>query len=122
MQISVDPLPVTPEDVPREVNTLVVGAGQAGLAMSYWLSQAGVEHPLLERRATLGGAWQDRWDAFMPRDGLIDYFRHYAESIGAPVLTGTDVTQIAPTADGSFKVATTLGSWGARACLPTFAQ
>ena len=40
------------------------GAGQAGLATSYWLSRAGVEHQLLERRETLGGAWQDRWDAF----------------------------------------------------------
>lgn len=33
-----------PTDTLREVHTLVVGAGQAGLAMSYWLSQAGVEH------------------------------------------------------------------------------
>jgi putative flavoprotein involved in K+ transport len=48
------------------VNTLIVGAGQAGLAASYWLSRAGVEHLLLERRDTTGGAWQDRWDAFLP--------------------------------------------------------
>ena len=49
---------------PQSVNTLIIGAGQAGLATSYWLSRAGVEHQLLERRETLGGAWQDRWDAF----------------------------------------------------------
>ena len=91
------------------VDTLVIGAGQAGLATSYWLSRAGVEHQLLERRETLGGAWQDRWDAFclntpnfslalpgmpydgpapdafMLRDDLIEHFRHYAESIDAPV-------------------------------------
>lgn len=127
---------MTPAD--HDVNTLVVGAGQAGLATSYWLSQTGVEHQLLERRAALGGAWQDRWDAFclntpnfslalpgmpydgpapeafMPRDELIGYFRHYAESIGAPVLTATDVARIAPGDDGGFSVATTQGSWRAR--------
>src|SRR4051812_24741063 len=51
--------------VSREAtNTVVVGAGQAGLATSYWLAQRGVEHRLLERRPALGGAWQDRWDSF----------------------------------------------------------
>jgi putative flavoprotein involved in K+ transport len=47
----------------NDVDTLVIGAGQAGLATSYWLSQAGVEHQLLDRRERLGGAWQDRWDS-----------------------------------------------------------
>jgi putative flavoprotein involved in K+ transport len=120
------------------LDTLVVGAGQAGLATSYWLGQAGVEHQLLERRPALGGAWQDRWDAFclntpnfsltlpgkpydgpapdafMPRDDLIEYFRRYAETIGAPVRTGTDVSRIAPAADGGFNVETSQGAWRAR--------
>ena len=128
---------MTPAAERQEVDTLVVGAGQAGLAMSYWLAQAGVEHQLLERRATLGGAWHDRWDAFclntpnfsldlpgmpyagpdadafMPRNDLIEYFRHYGESIGAPVHTGTDVTRIAPS-DHGFSLATSRGSWRAR--------
>ena len=119
------------------LDTLVVGAGQAGLATSYWLSQTGVEHQLLERRPALGGAWQDRWDAFvlntpnfsltlpggsydgpvpeafMPRADVVDYMRHYAETIGAPVRTATDVTRIAP-ADGGFSVDTTQGAWRAR--------
>lgn len=119
------------------LDALVIGAGQAGLATSYWLSRAGVEHQLLERRAALGGAWQDRWDAFclntpnfsldlpgrpydgpepdafMPRDELIGYFRNYAESIGAPVSTGTDVTRIAAD-DGGFRMDTTEGIRRAR--------
>lgn len=41
---------------PQSVNTLIIEAGQAGVATSYWLSRAGVEHQLLERRETLGGA------------------------------------------------------------------
>ena len=123
---------------PQSVNTLIIEAGQAGVATSYWLSRAGVEHQLLERRETLGGAWQDRWDAFclntpnfslalpgmpydgpapeafMLRDDLIGYFRHYAESIDAPVRTGADVTWIAPAEGGGFNVATPRGSWRAR--------
>ena len=46
------------------VDVLVVGAGHAGLAMSGFLTHAGREHLVLERRDTLGGAWQDRWDEF----------------------------------------------------------
>ena len=122
---------------PLEIDTLVVGGGQAGLATSYFLSRAGVEHLVLERRAALGGAWQDRWDAFvlntpnfsldlpgmpytgaepeafMARDDAVDYFRDYARKIDAPVRTGTDVTRIA-TSDGGFSVETSDGGWRAR--------
>lgn len=120
------------------LDTLVIGAGQAGLATSYWLDRTGVEHQLLDRRTALGGAWQDRWDAFclntpnfsltlpgmpyegptpeafMPRNDLIEYFRRYAETIGAPVRTGTDVTRIAAAEDGGFNVETSQGAWRAR--------
>ena len=51
-------------DLPRSVETVVIGAGQAGLMMSWHLQRAGREHVVLERRPTLGGGWQDRWDAF----------------------------------------------------------
>ena len=127
----------------REVDTVVIGAGQAGLATSYWLGQAGVEHALLERRPELGGAWQDRWDsfylntpnfafllpghsydgpepdAFLPRDEVIALFREYARRIAAPVELGTEVTRVGfagavPGADGGFAVETDRGSWRAR--------
>ncbi|UKA59815.1 flavin-containing monooxygenase [Arthrobacter sp. FW306-2-2C-D06B] len=122
---------------PLEIDTLVVGGGQAGLATSYFLSRAGVEHLVLERRAALGGAWQDRWDAFvlntpnfsldlpgmpytgpepeafMARDDAVNYFRDYARRIDAPVRTGTDVTRIS-TSDGGFSVETSDGGWRAR--------
>ena len=48
----------------ESIDTLVIGAGQAGLATSYWLTQAGVDHMVLDRREQLGGAWLDRWDSF----------------------------------------------------------
>ncbi|NYD78994.1 flavin-containing monooxygenase [Arthrobacter cupressi] len=121
----------------QQTDTLIIGAGQAGLAMSYWLSRAGVEHVLLDRRTELGGAWQDRWDgfylntpnfsidlpgmpydgpepeAFMPRDDVVSLFRRYAQLIGAPVRTGTDVTRVSPADDG-FAVETNDGGWRAR--------
>ncbi|WP_426976369.1 flavin-containing monooxygenase [Pseudarthrobacter sp. O4] len=121
---------------PQRVNTLVIGAGQAGLATSYWLTQHRVEHQALERRATLGGAWQDRWDsfylntpnfsfmlpgltydgpepdAFLPRDAVIDLFRDYAQRIAAPVQLGTEVTRIARER-GRFSVETTDGRFTA---------
>ena len=142
MQPSSDPQPAELSadslSTDSQVHTLVVGAGQAGLATSYWLKQAGVEHQLLERRKNLGGAWQDRWDAFvlntpnfslalpgmpysgpepeafMPRDDVVNYFRSYAQGIGAPVLRGVEVTRVAPGDDGGFRVETTAGSWRAR--------
>jgi putative flavoprotein involved in K+ transport len=86
--------------------------------MSRLLSLGGRDHVVLERRATLGGGWQDRWDAFrlvspnwttsmpgfgyrgsdpdayMPRDEIVDHFRAYASSISAPVELETDVTSL----------------------------
>jgi putative flavoprotein involved in K+ transport len=118
----------------RTTDTLVIGGGQAGLATSYWLAQAGVEHLVLERRRELGGAWHDRWDsfhlvapnftlalpgmpyagddpdAFMPRDGVIEYVRRYAEFVRPPLRLGTAVDRLtasngrfdAETRDGVF--------------------
>ncbi len=127
-------------NLPRSVDTVVIGAGQAGLIMSRLLSDAGREHVVLERRATLGGGWQDRWDAFrlvspnwtvtvpgydyagsdpdafMPRDELIGHFREYASVINAPVEVDTAVTAVDPV-DGPvarFSVTTTRGTILAR--------
>ena len=50
--------------VADDVDVLIVGAGHAGLAMSFFLTQAGRDHVVVERRETLGGGRQDRWDEF----------------------------------------------------------
>lgn len=50
--------------LPSSIDSVVIGAGQAGLAMSRLLPQAGREHIVVERRPALGGGWQDRWDGF----------------------------------------------------------
>ena len=103
---------------PRTVDTVIVGAGQAGLAMSALLTAGRREHLVVDRRTTLGGGWQDRWDAFqlvtpnvlvalpgLPYDGpdphgymtraeLIAHFQRYAAKIDAPVELGTDVRRL----------------------------
>ena len=108
----------------EQVDTLVIGAGQAGLATSYWLKRAGVPHLLLERRDQLGGGWHDRWDSFrlvapnftlqlpgMPyagpdpdgflaRDEVVKYLEDYAGSFDPPVRLATTVHRLAAGADG----------------------
>jgi len=102
------------------VETAVIGAGQAGLAMSWWLTQAGREHVVLEARDRLGGGWLKRWDSFclvtpnwsvrppglpydgtdpdgyMPRDALVAYMDRYGRSFDAPVVFGARVTRLVP--------------------------
>lgn len=100
------------------IDTLVVGAGQAGVAMSEHLSRLGVPHLVLERNRIAeawrtgrwdslvanGPAWHDRFpglefegldpDAFAGKDQVADYFEAYAEKFNAPIRTGVEVTQV----------------------------
>jgi putative flavoprotein involved in K+ transport len=127
-------------NLPRRTETVIVGAGQAGLTMSWWLQQAGVEHVLVERRETLGGGWQDRWDAFrlvspnfasalpghpyegsdpdgfMTRDEIAARVAAYATVVDAPVVLATEVTRAAEQASvaGRFIVETSRGDIRAR--------
>jgi putative flavoprotein involved in K+ transport len=49
----------------HKINTVVVGGGQAGLAISYYLKQEGRDHVVLERAAAVANAWRNqRWDSF----------------------------------------------------------
>ena len=120
-----------------DVHTLVIGGGQAGLATSYWLSQAGLQHLVLERQTRLGGSWHERWDSFclvapnytlllpgmpyagpdpngfMPRDEVVRYVQDYAERIAAPVRLGSAVRRLAAT-NGGFEAHTAAGRIKAR--------
>lgn len=48
----------------EEIDVVVIGAGQAGLAASHELTARGVPHAVLERAGAVGGAWAGRWDSF----------------------------------------------------------
>src|SRR5436305_4909000 len=114
----------------------VIGAGQAGLAVSHELTELGIEHVVLEK-GRIGQTWRDRWetfclvtpnwsvqlpghpydgddpDGFMPRDEIVAYLERYAESADAPALPGVDVTAVR-TADTGFELTTSSGSFHAR--------
>jgi len=100
------------------IDTLVVGAGQAGVAMSEHLSKLGVPHLVLERARIAerwrtgrwdslvanGPAWHDRFpnmefadvdpDAFAGKEQVADYFVAYAKKFDAPIRTGVEVKQV----------------------------
>jgi putative flavoprotein involved in K+ transport len=99
----------------ERTDVLVVGAGQAGVAMSAHLGALGIPHLVLERGRIAerwrserwdalvanGPAWHDRFpglehagdpEAFPGKEAVADYFVRYAEKIAAPVRTGVEVT------------------------------
>ena len=110
----------------------VIGAGQAGLAVSHELAGLGAEHVIVER-ARVGQAWRGRWDSFclvtpnwtmslpgrayagddpegfVPRDEVVGYLERYASSFGAPVQEGVAVESLEPGARGGFLLRTSAG-------------
>jgi putative flavoprotein involved in K+ transport len=102
----------------EKVNTLVVGAGQAGVAMSEHLTKAGIPHLVVERGRIAerwrserwdslvanGPVWHDRFpgmefdafdpDEFAPKEKVADYFVGYAESFNAPIRCGVEVKSV----------------------------
>jgi len=108
---------MTPDDEAC-FEVVVIGGGQAGLAASYWLTQRGIRHVVLER-ARIAEAWRsERWDTFclvtpnwqcrlpgFPYDGsdphgymsgaeVVEYIAAYARSFGAPVREGVSVHEV----------------------------
>ena len=123
-----------PMPLPAEVNTAVIGGGQAGLAMSYHLKQRGIAHIVLEKRQ-IAHAWRNqRWDSFclvtpnwqcqlpgfpypgsdphgfMVKDDIVAYVEAYAKAIEAPVREGVAVTRLGRDGQGSFLLDTTAGA------------
>jgi putative flavoprotein involved in K+ transport len=105
------------------VQTLIIGGGQAGLAMSEHLTRRGVQHLIVERYRIAerwrserwdslvanGPAWHDRFpgmsfgvepDAFASRGQIVDYFVAYANQIAAPIRCGVEVKALHKNTDG----------------------
>ncbi len=88
----------------ESIETVVVGGGQAGLATSYWLTQLGREHVVLERSQHAGHAWRQRWDSFTLVTPnwtfrLVATFERYVTDHRLPMCSGTPVTGVEPLAD-----------------------
>jgi putative flavoprotein involved in K+ transport len=106
----------------------VIGGGQAGLAIGYFLRQQGYRFVILERASELAPAWRERWDSltlFTPRrysalpglpfpsdpdgyptrDEVIVYLERYAETLALPVELNSDVKQLDQGDDGRLRIA-----------------
>jgi putative flavoprotein involved in K+ transport len=118
-------------------HTLVIGAGQAGLAMSRCLTDAAIDHVVLERGRPAERWRSQRWDSlrlltpnwatrlpgwsyrgpdpdgYMTAGELADYLTSYADSFAAPVQTDSAVRAV-ERADGGFVVRTEDQSWTAQ--------
>ncbi len=123
----------------ERIDTLIVGGGQAGLAISAHLSDRGVPHLILERDRIAekwrtgrwdslvanGPAWHDRFPvqeyddiapfAFPPKDRIVRYFEEFAARINAPIRCGIAVNRLTRQPDGSFRAETSGGVIEARA-------
>jgi putative flavoprotein involved in K+ transport len=96
----------------EKIETVIIGGGQAGLAMSYYLGQLGREHVILERQRVAERWRSERWDsltfqspnwnihlpgfafqaadpdAFSSRDDVLRFIESYAAFIHAPLRLG----------------------------------
>jgi len=118
-------------------SVLVVGGGQAGLAVSYYLKQRNIDHLIFEKHH-IAYSWQDkRWDSFclvtpnwqcqlpgfpyagddpdgfMLKSEIVQYVRDYAASFAAPVQEGVAVRRVQPLAGDRFEVDTSIGTFTA---------
>jgi putative flavoprotein involved in K+ transport len=108
----------------EKIDTVIIGGGQAGLAMSYLLSQQGREHVVLEKGQRAGESWRRRWDSFtlvtpnwqlqlpghrykgdepdgyLARDEVVSYLEAYAALFAPPLRFGVEVTAVEPAASG----------------------
>ena len=114
--------------------TVVIGAGQAGLAMSWWLARRSIDHVVLER-GEVAHSWKtERWDSltlltpnwqsrlpgygyqgndpdgFRTMPETIGFIERYAEVMSAPVRSHNRVTSVQSREDG-YEVVTDHGNW-----------
>jgi putative flavoprotein involved in K+ transport len=117
---------------PTRVETVVIGAGQAGLATGYHLARRGREFVILDACQRVGDNWRCHWDSlrlysparvaalpgmrfpappasYPTKDQMADFLETYASTFELPVRTGTRVTRVT-SEDGRYLVATDGGS------------
>ncbi len=125
-------------NAPRTTDVVVIGGGQAGLAMSHCLTRRSVDHVVLERGETANSWRTQRWDSlrlltpnwlsrlpgwaycgddpdgYMTAPEVAAHLDDYRRSFDSPVRHGTSVTNI-ESSDTAHVVATDDGEWQARA-------
>jgi len=111
---------------PERVETVIVGAGQSGLSVGYFLARQGRSFVILDANPRIGDAWRNRWDSlrlftparfdglagmrfpaprnsFPTKDEMADFLEEYAQRFALPVRTQARVTHLSRS-NGSFLV------------------
>lgn len=107
---------------PQHVDTIVIGAGQAGLSAGYHLAKRGVDHLIVDGAERIGDSWRNRWDSlrlFTParydgldglpfpappthyptKDEMADYLESYVSHFELPVRLGFRVDRLSANGD-----------------------
>lgn len=119
------------------VDVVIVGGGQSGLSMSYYLQMQGLSHLVIEKNDLVHSWKAARWDnfclvtpnwqcnlpgwpyrgndpdGFMKKDEIIDYLEGFVKHVNAPTLTGVKVTQVSPLPGNGFEIRTSEGTFTA---------
>lgn len=124
----------------EQIETIIIGGGQAGLATSYHLSRLNRDHIVLEQAAQAVNAWRnERWDSFtfvtpnwtirmpgaeysgadphgfMPHDEIVKYFDDYVERFHLPIQYSTRVTSVdRNSSEDGYRVMTSNGEMQSR--------
>lgn len=117
-------------------DVVVIGAGQAGLSVGYYLAQRGLRFVILDAHERVGDSWRERWDSlrlftaarfdalagmpfpapgdyFPTRDEMADYLASYAEKFELPVRSSTRVLRLSAQGSG-YAIETNAGTFRAR--------
>jgi putative flavoprotein involved in K+ transport len=120
----------------ERVDTVIVGAGQAGLSTAYFLERAGHDYVVLDQHARVGDQWRRRYDSLVlntparnsglpghpfPRSGgafptaaeLADHLEEYTRRYRLPVRGGVTVRSVQQQDDGRWRVDTDGGAYDA---------
>ncbi len=113
-------------------SAVVVGGGQAGLSASYWLSRAGLDHVVFEKKTAMHKWRDERWDAFclvtpnwqcqlpghsyagpdphgfMVKDEILDYLDAFRRKVDAPLRENVEVQSVGRV-DDRFRITTSEG-------------
>jgi putative flavoprotein involved in K+ transport len=121
----------------QSTDTIVIGAGHAGLAASYCLTERSIDHLVIERGEVANSWRNERWDSltlltpnwqsrlpgfsysgddpdgYMSMREVVEFIDAYARHCQLPVKTGTTVTSLKHNSDG-YHVITDRGEWHCR--------
>ena len=122
-----------PSSAPAHHAVLIVGGGQAGLSLSYYLQQRSIDHLVLEKHTPMHAWRTQRWDAFclvtpnwqcklpghdydgpephgfMKKDQIVAYLEAFLKKVNPPMLTGVTVQHVKARPEGGYAVQTTAG-------------